>query len=352
MQTRLIRPLVRLILTVIGLALVAAAFFGVMYWGTVNNRPGSRVVMAYRDIAVGERLKPENLKVAELQLDPGLARLYVQESELDQYQNATVMDVLRRGDPLSKSKLNSTGDLASGAGRERYATILENPTDVILTLPVAPDYIPSRVTSGDTVNILLVAGTDINQLPKSREPATAGQEPLSLAATATPTPRPGATPQPSPTPQLALPLADVMLERVPSLDVNYKQIQNPAAGPDRPNEPAYIDGEITSIVVRVPGSHQTILSFGASTNRLRYALVSPNLKDADVRPQLGVSWNSYVDLWDWKQKESAARGETLQGILYPHYTPVAPTATVLVRAADIGAQATDIATPTLKAARP
>jgi hypothetical protein len=342
---RAVRPFVRFFLTLVGLALVAAAFLGTLYFGSVNNRPVSRVLMAYRDIGVGERINAADLKVAELPLDPGLARLYVTESELDQFQSAVVVDVLRRGDPLSKAKLNVKGDLASGGARGRYALVLDNPNDVVLTLPVEQDYIPNGLSTSDSVNILLVAGNDINQLPRAREESVVSAS----SQTATPTPRANAMPQATPTPQLALPLADVMLERVPVLDVNRKQLPNPNAGPDRPGEPAFVNGEITSIVVKVPRTHQAILSFGASTKRLRFAVVSPQYAEKDVKPQLGVSWNAYVDLWDWKQKEAAARGETLQGILYPRYTPVAPTSTP-ARAAD--AQPQDLPTPVTKPARP
>jgi hypothetical protein len=318
-----IAPAVRIGLTVLGALLVIGAFVAVLTIGASSNPPALRIAVAARDLGIGERIQSSDYHVVEQILDPSLARLYVQEADLPQYDGAVVVDAMRRGDPLSKIKL--TGSDARESLR-RYALVLTNTNDVVMTLPVNPDVIPDKVSAGDFINILFAGGAEvgINRLPDPTE-TPVGQAALNRA-TATP---PSAIAQPTQaptgtaTPLVVLPLADLMLERVPVLDVHYQQVQNPKAANDSASSP-YIDGPISSIVVRVPRGYQTLLGFAAVTGKLRYAVASPLLPAGDVRPEMGVYWKKYVDVYRWKEAQSLARGETLTQTLFPLYTPVIP----------------------------
>jgi hypothetical protein len=122
-----------------------------------------------------------------------------------------------------------------------------------------------------------------------------------------------------PTPEIVLPLADLMLEHVEVLDVNYQQLQNANYGMSQNgSEQPYVNGPITSIVVKVPRSHQTLLAFGATVSRLRFSIASPALNGTALQPQLGVDWGKYIDLYRWKESQVAQRGETLTQTLYPN----------------------------------
>jgi hypothetical protein len=111
------------------------------------------------------------------------------------------------------------------------------------------------------------------------------------------------------------------------VDVTYQKLQNPkygsmdGAGNDQP----FIDGPITSIVVKVPRQYQTLLGFGIATSKLRFAIASP--VNSTLRPEIGVDWNTYLQFYRWKQEQVSLRGETVNSIVFPNYQPVTVTVT-------------------------
>ena len=307
-------PLLRLGITLAGVALVVLAFIGVLVLGSISNPPPLRIVIAAKDLAQGEHLAANDIRIVEQILDVNLAKLYVQEAELGDYANASVVEPIRRGDPLNKIKLTtSRGD------SKRYALALSDANDVVISLPVNPDIIPSKVSAGDWLNITLVIGAEgsVSQLP----------DPTQNAATPVfgtpPTPKAQSTPGITPTPQLALPIADLLLERVAVLDVVFEQVQNPAASglglsnAQTNGEPALINVPIRAVVVRVPKTYQTLLSFAASAGKLRYSIASPLLKPDSVQPHGIVDWKRVVDLLRWKEQMALERGKRISQTLYP-----------------------------------
>jgi hypothetical protein len=320
-------PVIRLSLVVIGALLVVGAFVAVLTLGIGTNPPPLRIAVAARDIPQGEALKPDDYRIVEQILDPRLAQLYVQEEELSQFSGAFVVETLRKGDPINKVKLALNDD---AAGLRRYALVLKDPGFVIMTLPVNPDVIPAKIAAGDYVNILFANGSDagISQLPDpTREPSLPDALPVEPALQSSFDTTDPLTPS-VPTPEVVLPLADLMLEHVEVLDVNYQQLQNSSYGmSSNDGEQPFVNGPITSIVVKVPRSHQTLLAFGASVSRLRFSIASPALNASALQPQMGVDWGKYIDLYRWKEVQVASRGETLTQTLYPN-VPATAVATV------------------------
>lgn len=317
-----IAPAIRIGLTILGIALVVIAFAGVLGVGVVANRPPLRIAVALRDLSQGERLSDADVRLVDQVLDPALARLYVQDGDLPRYLGGYVVDVVRRGDPLNRVKI-ATGQDALG---NRYSLVLTDTDDVVMVLPVNPDLIPSKVAAGDFVNIAYFVGSDSNlQLPDATPAAPSLVYGVPAVTPALPGLKATDVPTDSPTPQLVMPVADLMLEHVPVLDVNYEQVQNPnAMGGSQGGEPLYVNGPIKSIVVRVPRSHQTVLTFASAAGRVRYAIASPLDQPAAMRPRGVVDWKRMVDLLRWKEEQAALHGETITQSLYPAYTPLAP----------------------------
>ncbi|MGQ9889944.1 MAG: SAF domain-containing protein, partial [Aggregatilineales bacterium] len=220
-----VAPAVRVFLTLLGVILVIGAFVFTLIFGMATNPPPLRIAVAVQDLPAGSRLQPSNYRIVDQQIDPGLARLYVQERDLADYDGALVVDAIRRGDPLNKSRL-AAGDRS--AALRRYALVLTDSNEVIMTLPVNPAIIPDKVSAGDHVNILFTVGRDISlsnfpdptEAPPTETPEpTLTPEPVNPNALETPvivTPEitATATPTATPTPVVALPLADLMLEHV------------------------------------------------------------------------------------------------------------------------------------------
>ena len=345
MQGIKVAPALRIGLTVLGILIVIGAFAGVTAAGALNNKPPLRVAVTARDVAPGERLSLSDVRIVDQGIDPTLAKLYVQEYELDKYVGAVALDQLRRGDPLNKVKL--AGD-SNEAVTRRYALALKDPNDVIMVLPVTPDIIPPAVTKGDMLNINLVVGsnTSINQMPGQdtqnggsgggavRAPAAAAGKTITLTGAGTPgiggDVNAGSAMTAEIPVSLSLPVADLLLERVPVLDAVHEQIQNvtsaSSVNDSNGNAPEFVDGAIKAVVVRVPARLQTLLNFAATTGKLRFAIASPNAANASGKPSGVVDWQGMADLLHWKQEQSLMSGESLTRTIYPNYVPpTAPT---------------------------
>jgi hypothetical protein len=323
-----IMPHVRIGLTILGILLVAGAFFGTLYVGAMNNPPPLRIAIANRDLIPGERLQLTDLAVEDQVINPNLAELYVKETDIDEFVGTYIVDVVRRGDPLNKVKF--AHEDANVRGASRYGLVLTNTNEVVMVLPVSPDVIPSRIKSADFINIIFAAGSSANlsnPADRSARVDISGANSEKLSATNAQTV--ATTDQNTPfnlsltatiNSNIDLPLADVLLEHVEILDVNYQQVQNQNYGSDgQAGSQPWLNGPISSIVVRVPRAYQTILSFAAANGKVRYAISSPMLKPEDIKPQAGVDWGQITQLYRWKRDEAVNRGETLTQTLYPGY---------------------------------
>jgi hypothetical protein len=315
--------------------LVIGAFVGVLVTGTSTNQPVLRVAVAVRDLAVGERLTESDFRIVDQIIDPALARLYIQAADVPVFLGAPAIDVIRRGDPLNRIKFAADDDAAQ---IRRYTLVLTDANDVLMTIPVDPDLIPPDIAPGDMINVLFIAGDEsgTRQLPERHDSATATPTASTIVGSLPqdlPTPAPfeafGSREVPTPTvssatEHMALPMADVMLQRVPVVDVTRKQVQNPAyTGAQTDSAQPYIDGAISSIVVRVPREAQTLLGFGIATSKLRFTIVSPLASVSDVQPDLGMDWHAYMTFYSWKQQLAIARGGSLRVALYPSLSSTA-----------------------------
>ena len=328
-------PVLRIGFVLLGALMVVGAFAGVIFLGIGTNPPPLRIAVVTHDLPRGESLRPTDFRVVEQIIDPRLAQLYVQENELPTYLGAYIIDTLRKGDPLNKVKLAlGKDDLA----HQRYALVLDNPDEVIMTIPVNPDIIPARIASGDFVNILFAGGSEggLSRLPDATLATVIPELPTDSTAPAAPQTLP-------PGHEIALPLADLMLEHIEVLDVNYQTATRSSYGNQATTNEvdAPVMGAIAAIVVKVPRSHQTLLAFGASVSKLRFAIASPKLDAAQVRPQMGMDWGKYVALYRWKEQQIAARGETVTQTLYPN-AALAPAPTSMATTTSVAPAAIEI----------
>jgi len=145
--------LLRLIAIVVGIGMVVAAFFLVILFGRSQQAPTFRVaVVRVDDIAVGDTLRSEQVLFEPFAINPGLANLYVTEEEFQNYVGRQVITPLRYGQPVQKSALLSSGS------RNRYASFLDNPDQVVMYVPVA-DMVFPPIAPGDRIDIWMVLGS-------------------------------------------------------------------------------------------------------------------------------------------------------------------------------------------------
>jgi len=333
-----VAPAIRALLTLVGLIVVIGAFAGVLVLGASDRPRPLRVAIVARDIGAGDAVQETDLRIVEQVVDASLARLWVQEDELPEYLGRVAIDPMRRGDPLSKAKL-----VSGQAGGGRYAAILDDPEAVIMTLPVDPRLIPERIARGDRINLIVALGSgNFERFPDpTPEPPTPTPQPTAFGAAdpqgsspgpILPTPEAAlidaitATLTPTPTPAILMPMADLILESVEVIDVIRERRQNPQFG-QAAGQPAFIEGNIQALIVRVPRSYQTVLSWASAASALRFAIASPLLDPtAAPLPRAGIDWKGYGELYRWKVEQSVARGETLSNTLYPAYVATAHAA--------------------------
>jgi hypothetical protein len=326
------KRILRIGIVVLGLALIALPFAAHLYIDARNSVSVVHIAVVRRDIEPGHAIALDDVRFEEQVLNPSLAKLYVKRDEFDDFADGFVVDRIRTGEPLLKVKLVSSDQ---GLRLKRYALALEDPNDVIMTLPVGPDLIPGYISTGDSVNIIFTSGGKVSESNtpnlaasvQSRyalheaQPGEIASVPGAPSAFEVAPPDQRAVPpaelDANVNGALALPVADVMLENVQILEINFAPLDSPDAQMRGAEH-----GPIASIVVRVPRAYQTLLAFGASASQLRYSIASPKADVAQMAPVTAMSWGKYAQLIAWKERQAQARGETAQGSLFPGYQPL------------------------------
>lgn len=309
------KRVLRIGLVALGVVMTILPFVAHLLIDAQSKVSAQQIAVVRRDIEAGQSIELGDVRFEEQVLNPSLARLYVRRDEFEQYSGGFVVDRMRMGEPLLKVKLLG-GD--HGLALKRYALALDNPDDVIMTLPVGPDLIPGRISAGDAVNIIFASGGALSD--RGLQPRPGGV--TVLAASAAPAPE-GVQATPPEASAVVLPVADVMLENVEIIEVT-RAVRTDIEGAVEAED----TGPVSAIVVRVPRAFQTLLAFGSSTSQLRFAIASPRVDPGALSPAPAMSWGKYAELLAWKEAQAFARGETLTSTLLSRHVLPQPGAVV------------------------
>jgi hypothetical protein len=322
----------------VGLLLFVGAFIALLVAGSILNPPPYRVVIAVADINPYTVLTREMLAVDSQTMNSKVASRLVHESEVDMYVGGLVVEAVHGGEPLRRNAVVAQGNPAAV---HRLSLALTDPNIVALVVPVDAKNIPSNVTSGDYVNITMGIPGSVSQLATQafgqqimpglapvdetgKGPEQLPEEPRATVPPAsTPvatgtlpiiaTPGPGEEGPPVvggkgveyPSEQereeldVRPPLVKVILPQVTILSVVREKIPNPnygmGMGEGSEMQPAYLEGEIESVTVLVPGAAEELLYFAVDNGSIHVSVVPHTAVEEGASPSTGILWNDIVD---------------------------------------------------------
>lgn len=316
---------------IVGILLAVGAFAALLLFGSIFNPPPYQVVIANANIPAYSTLSAKVLASDSQTMSRDVAANLVTRDELDQYLGGLTIENIRAGEPLRKNAIVSATNPKSA---DRLALMLDDAQSVAMVIPVDTQTAPEQIQSGDYVDIVL-----------SLTPGSINANTIEKFGNAQPTPDAVSTLLPRPTraitvttalsntvlsaEEMNLPVTKVTIRQVPILAVRRERIANPnftvaPVGEDAsPNEPAYVEGDIQAVLVRIPRASVELLTFAMDNGKVHLSLLSPYAVEHEQdAPTLGMSWSDVIN-WMMEERRRASGQVVLVAA-----TTITPTATV------------------------
>jgi Flp pilus assembly protein CpaB len=278
---------------------MVGSFAAVVLLGQRLSPQPTRVVVAGRDLAPGDVLRPEDLAVASVGLvdaDPGVLATLITEEDIGRFLGATVILPVYTNQPLLRSMLGESDAAVSLAAR------LEADM-VAAVVPVGPDLAPEGIRVGDYVDLTIHIGALAAQ-PLTADPVGAESPIPALSLPVTPS-----APAAAPAVAAYLPLAKTLMTNAEVLDV----VRRAESRVDANGAAVTVLGPVTGLVLAIPRDAQEVLQFGLQTGLLRVALVSSvvaaeGTESGARRPTLGMTWDDLVALIELERQQRLEAG--------------------------------------------
>jgi hypothetical protein len=300
----------------LGLGLAAVAFLGVSMYARMFNPEPTQIIVARAEIPAYTRLDKTMLSVDEQHLSPKLAERYVTGSELATIlsNNAVAVETIHAGEPLSKQRLVVGPDALKVS---RLSLALQDPTQVIRTIPVKPDQFPGDIVPGDLIDLYVTFGSppsgDISYTRTVTNgletPGTATAPGISatpnVTATSVPSPK-GVLPSATFTATVEeysamMPVSKRLISGLLVVSVNHEMVQNPnyGIGAGAESEPAYIEGGVRSLDVLARNEDAEKIDFALTNGKVNIGLRSALARQAieqgtPVPPSNGWTWTDFT----------------------------------------------------------
>lgn len=320
-----------------GSVILVVSILAMFLLGRLLNPPAQQVVVAAREIQVGEVLTPDLVELASVRLPS--TEPYLTQNEIEQYGYAQVVEPIHAGMFIPKAALSFAENPAAAS---RVSLALADPEFVAMTIPVTPLTSPAGIVPGDKVSLNVSVGSALTYSGifsegESSAPApVTGANPFLDQAGRSASPglpdngagrTPTSTPIPSPTPQpvISLPVTKNLVVSGRVLDVVYETRFSVAqSSMQGANSSGTTQGDILALVVAVPRAAQEALAFSIANGEVRVAVLDPNAPD-DMGATAGMSWDDLVAYFRWQRQEWLASGPALDTINPPGAAAVVPT---------------------------
>ncbi len=284
---------------VLGVGLMVGSFAAVILLGQRLNPQPTRVVVAGRDLAPGDVLRPEDLAVAGMGLvdaDPRVLATLITEEDIGQFLGATVILPVYTNQPLLRSMLGESDAAVSLAAR------LEADM-VAAVVPVGPDLAPEGIRVGDYVDLSFHIGA-LNAQPLTADPVSAESPIPALSLPVTPSAQ-----TPEPAGAAYLPLAKTLVTNAEVLEV----VRRVESGVDANGATVIVPGPVTGLVLAIPRDAQEVLQFGLQNGLVRVALLSSVVRAEGTqagarRPTLGMTWDDLMAMIALERQQRLAAG--------------------------------------------
>jgi hypothetical protein len=274
----------------LGLLLAAGAFVAVVFVGQLAQAPTFQVLVVTQEIPAYTPLEQDMLFVDEQSVSASVAEKYVLAEDWTGLvgAGAVVVENLHPGEPLMRESI-AVG--AHAEGLSRLSVALDDPDQVILSVPVDQEELPSLVP-GDVVALFFAAGS-IN-VQTLYTPTLEGEqdyaqplqtlpedetEPVSIAA------------------MLRLPVAKWLANAV-VYRLNRELRENPNYGaPGMEQEPRYVEGQLNSLDIVVHRDDAEWVAFALAHGKVRVAVLPaitrPDVESGTFPPAAGVTWTDF-----------------------------------------------------------
>jgi hypothetical protein len=301
---------------IFALLLMLAGFGGVLVVGQIVNPPAIPIAIAVVDIPAGTTLTREMLAVDEVRMNPKVIGALVNESELEQFVGARVVEAVYAYQPLRKSALSADGNPAA---EKRLALALADPNLVAMVVPVNAETAPAAIVEGDTVDLNFGVGANTAfgerlTTETTPDPFTNNNafnytpfvtaEPTQSMATEGP---PQTT---TPEPLLVLPVAKTIVSNARVLTVIFDE-RNETVQDQDGMRTVRVPDKLIALVVAVPRAAQELVQFAIDNGTVRVSLLSAVADSSDIgalRPTLGMTWNDLVAIVRMQRDEVLALG--------------------------------------------
>ncbi|RMG04597.1 MAG: hypothetical protein D6735_06675 [Acidobacteria bacterium] len=297
------RSIIRIVIIVLAAIFAALAFVLNISLSTVLRESPIELAVYNVEKSAGEFLTEDDVSIATASGMPRqLLELYVTIPELEQYVGYKLIDNVKRGEPLMKSKLSK--DFAS-----RYSVFLTDTTKVIMNIPIREGMSPSVIEPGDRVNLISVIGNPSGRFPDPYPPTpTPFGTPPTSPSTQEGNGDAEAVQTPTPTPVVEFPVASVMVENALVVDSRYEIIREG----DQVRR-----GALKSITILVPFNMQLPVALAMEMQTLKISMGGP-------MNSVGFPFRvlDYQELGRWIRyqiDEAAKRGDYISYTIYPEY---------------------------------
>ncbi|TET49281.1 MAG: hypothetical protein E3J64_09875 [Anaerolineales bacterium] len=274
----------------LGLLLAVVAFGGVLLMNQVTQAPTYEVIVVAQEIPAFTRLQSDMIFLDLQSVSPAVAEKYVLG---DQWlalvaAGGVAVENLHPGEPLLRE---SVAFGAEAEGMSRLAVALDDPDQVILSIPVNHDELPA-VVPGDVIALFFSAGSVRAQTLFTE---TLEGEPTEKVETDSL----DDTEPVTVTTLLQLPVAKWLSNGV-VYRLNWELRENPNYGaPGMEQEPRYIEGQLKALDIVVHRDDAEWVAFALAHGQVRVAVLPaitrPAVEAGTFPPEAGVTWTDFEE---------------------------------------------------------
>ena len=294
----------------LGIVLAVGAAVGVFFFGQLNQPPVFDVVIAIAEVPAFSEIDPGSVSVDRQSVSSAVAQRYVL---VDEWASMLAEGKIAAAEPLHPGQPLMREQVVSGAeaeGLSRLSVVLDDPNQVIISVPVDQNQLPSLVP-GDVIALYFTAddvyvggyfteagGVSANVLVTE---TVEGELPTPTPSRVTTgTRRYGEEPEiVTTTIELEMPLAKQIVNGV-VYRFNQERKANPNYGaPGMENEPRYILGAIKALDVVIPRESAEWVVFALAHGRVRIGVLPiiarPLVEGDTFPPSVGVTWTDFEE---------------------------------------------------------
>ena len=283
----------------IGLILTGLVMAAIFFGGRMTTPASAEVPVALADIPPGTPIDKTLFRLEKWTgVQGSTLSQYVTKGEFGPYFGAVTVETVHAGFPLGKAQVLKPGE--DNPLIQRLTLMLQGQEGmVIFPLPVDADIAGNFLQAGDYMDLAFSVGAvNVRDMDDPPDPTPT---PPTIAGLRTQQP----TPRPPVTETFRLPVTKLVIQNVPVLRVERKEIRNAGAsvsigglGGSQASQPSVSYGDVERLYVALDQNQVEIVSFILHNGDVRVAAHATIFPEA---PTEGVTWDDFED-WFFEQR--------------------------------------------------